>query len=336
VVERLQALRPGTRYTGQLCEDADADGSARCTAVDGGTEFRTLLRHAPPPLNDPVTINLEDYPLYCESESWRTQNLDVTRDYRIRLPRSAPVQCPLWITGGHNVVLQGGAVQIDRPITSQSKDDQHAGMFLGRGQNDPGAGTKFIEGVKISGEGLASGIRIDERAGNRVVLQNIRIEDIKSASGRFPAGDPQSRMHADCLQTWGGPEVLLVAGLTCRTDYFGLHLQPVQYQTDEAAWPDLYSFSHVNLRGYSRNGWPWRYMFSRLRDPSHHDWWPMTFDEVYSDRGAGGAGTFEAGTCHSDWVEGCAGWPSFSFGQPPDGDFVPSAQAGLGYASPGS
>ena len=38
-----------------------------------------------------------------------------------------------------------------------------------------------------------------------------------------------STNHAECIQTWSGPDRFLIDALTCNTTYQGLFLQPNQY-----------------------------------------------------------------------------------------------------------
>jgi hypothetical protein len=341
--ERVTGLLPATRYQYETCTGGGA--SERCRPPDGRFaqtgSFTTRLRYPPPALHRPETINLDGRPSYCEdgSATGADGSLDNDRDYVIRLP-STPLPCPLDVRGGHDVVIRGGEISIPAQDDTPRNPELHRGIYLSNQ-----TGTVHVEGVRVGGEELSAPIVLNENLGATVQLQHIRADRIFTD---YPDWRP---LHADCIQTWAGPNVLRVDGYTCTTDYFGLQLSPSQYGDNANTWPDEMEFRHMNFR-------PWRaddrtrLMFWRTRLASRRAWWPISFDDVWTQPGYEGRGNNARLTCysarfkasipqnHGVWQElshdqNCSLWPRFSFGQPPDGDFVKRRDVGLGYRSPG-
>ena len=341
--QRVTALRPATLYEFEACSST-ARGD-RCGPPDGGDpetgRFRTKLRWRPPRLENPHFIDLDTKPDYCRDTSPTGGNgsLEAGEDYLIRLP-SAPLRCPLDVRGGDDVVIKGGEIDIPDVNESPRNPELHRGLYL-TGQT----GTVHIEGVRLRGSELSVPIVLNQAEGATVQIQQVRADRIFTD---YPNWQP---LHADCVQTWAGPKVLRVDGYTCTTDYFGLQLSPTQYGDDANTWPQLMEFRHMNFG-------PWRpddltrFMFWRTRTDPRDSWWPMIFDEVWTEPGYGGTGTETQFTCYSAqfvapipendgvWQEkshdqDCRTWPPFEFGQPPDGDFVKAGDVGLEYSSPG-
>lgn len=150
--------------------------------------------------------------------------LDLRRDYVIKLKRGM-TQIPggLSVWGGHNVVLDGGHINVP---------DRAGGMVL-KSQT----GTIWIHGLHISGRRLMEGIDLDERQPHAtVVLQNVLIDRVH---GSFQTN------HADLLQTWAGPSRLLIDGFTGTTDYQGFFLLPNQWF--DGPPPQLFELRNVNI-----------------------------------------------------------------------------------------
>jgi len=287
-------------------------------------------------------VSLDSHPDYCENSSptGGDGGLDDAKDYVIELP-STPLECSLDVRGGRNVVIKGGDIRIPNINESPRNPELHRGLYLSNQ-----TGTIHVEGVRLSGDELSVPIVLNQGRGATVQLQQIRAERIFTD---YPNWGP---LHADCIQTWSGPNVLRVDGYTCSTDYFGLQLSPTQYSDDENNWPDLMEFRHMNFRPWRRPDDLTRFMFWRTRVSPRTEWWPMTFDDVWTEPGYQGGGTDSALTCYSAqfkatipanggvWEElssdqSCASWPRFSYGQPPGGDFVRARDVGVGYRTPG-
>jgi hypothetical protein len=341
--QRVTALRPATRYEFQACS-ATAAG-VRCGPPDGedaeSGRFRTRLRLQPPRLDDPKHVDLDTKADYCRdtSPTGGDGSLEAGQDYLIRLP-STPLPCPLDVRGGHDIVIKGGEIAIPDINESPRNPELHRGLYL-TGQT----GTVHIEGVRLRGSELSVPIVLNEANGATVQIQQVRADRIFTD---YPNSQP---LHADCVQTWAGPKVLRIDGYTCTTDYFGLQLSPTQYGDDANTWPQLMEFRHMNFRPWRPNDLT-RFMFWRTRTDPRTTWWPMIFDEVWTEPGYEGTGTEGQFTCYSGqfvasipdnqgvWQEkshdqDCRSWPRFNFGQPPDGDFVKARDVGLDYESAG-
>jgi len=167
------------------------------------------LQWAPPSLSRPTTITL--------SANNRELKLDPERDYRLVMPDTPlTVKGGLSITGGHNVVLIGGALLA--PSARQAPDPQdRRGVYL-KGQT----GVVHIEGLKLGGD-LSEGFDLDERLGATVQIENV---DVGTVHGSRDAN------HADVIQSWAGPNKLLIDGLRASSDYQGLFLLPNQHWSD--------------------------------------------------------------------------------------------------------
>jgi hypothetical protein len=192
---------------------------------------RPRLSWAPPVLRAPITMAVGD--------SSATVKLNNTRDYVLRLPAGRPARRPtgLVITGGHNVVLIGGSVDVAGGIRLGNGQIRRRAMYL-KGQT----GTVFVEGVSFSSSStgsLTEGINLDQRLGATVVLQNIRLGQLVGSR----AGN-----HADGVQTWAGPRRLLIDGLSMKTQYQGMFLLPNQRFKSGPA-PELFDLRNISIVG---------------------------------------------------------------------------------------
>lgn len=179
----------------------------------------TGLAWPPPPLTDPKTVVVD--------ARHRSLELDDGRDYQVVLPRSADTVLVggVTITGGHNVVIIGGVINVppmskypDKgPSSKRDKSSARRGMYL-KGQT----GTVHVEGVHLTGD-LSDAFNLDEREGAVVQLQNIRVDLVHGG---------RDVHHADVIQTWAGPRILRVDGLLAATQYQGFLLLPNQWFKD--------------------------------------------------------------------------------------------------------
>jgi hypothetical protein len=189
---------------------------------------RPLLRYAPPPLTDPTTVQV--------SATNRGLRLDSTRDYIVEMP-SVPldVKGGLSIAGGRNVVLLGGEISFSQDY---SPPDGSIGK-TNRGLNLQGIqGVCHVEGLKIGGHPVAEGVNISCPDAEAIQFCNVQIETTIGS---------KLTNHADLIQTWAGPQRLLIDGLVGKTVYQGLFLLPTQH----AAVPGLapYEFHRMALDG---------------------------------------------------------------------------------------
>ena len=189
------------------------------------------LSWPPPALVAPITLDV--------SESNRDLQLDPNRDYRIVLPnRPVILLGGLVITGGHNVVLIGGDIEVPDVATAPAPE-QRRGLYL---HNQ--TGTIHIEGLHIGGADLSEGIDLDQRLGAVVQLENISVDKVE--------GTRESN-HADLIQTWGGPRVLQVDGFSGTTSYQGFFLLPQQHCPE--CLPDSFDLRRVVIRGDENSGY---------------------------------------------------------------------------------
>lgn len=182
----------------------------------GGGGIRTApLAWPAPALQHPVTIRL--------TTANANLRLDGNRDYRLVLPQNQPLQAPngLRITGGHNVVLVGGTVNVpDRSGAGELQDQ---------------SGTIHIEGVRFTGSQLLEGLDLQEPNAT-VELENIYFDTVHGS---------YTTNHADLIQTWAGPKRLLIDGLYGTTQYQGFFLLPNQHFSGSA--PLLFDLRNVYI-----------------------------------------------------------------------------------------
>jgi len=252
------------------------------------------LAWAPPELDDPETVEV--------TQDERDLRLDDDTDYVVEMP-DEPVDGAVTISGGRDVVLIGGEIRIDEESDS---DNGQRGLYL-----KDQTGTIHVEGLLISGDELAEGINLSQRAGATVQLQNVRVETVHGS---------RDGHHADVIQTWAGPSVLRIDRLTGSTTYQGFFLLPMQFLEEE---PELFDLRNVNIVGEDAAYLLWR-------DGAA---WPLDVDNVWvsTDKDPEDRGAFL-------WARGDDAedaWDDVEVGTPPGGDFVPADSVGVGYSSPG-
>ncbi len=257
------------------------------------------LSWAPPALTNPVTIALASRPDGKISLSAGT-------DYILKLPTDAVYSNThgLEIVGGRNVVIVGGTVDVGGGWYSSGTGPgvpadgmvKRAAYFLSQ------TGTVHLEGVRfISSSGnLSEGINISAPMAT-VQIQNVSIDTVLTGT--------QATNHADALQSWNGPETLLVDGFTATTGYQGMFLNPHDTSTASAV-TENWVLKNVELVGNSSA----KYILWRVRPPQGI--------ATYNVFTSGGVGNWNS----------ASDWPNVTKGRAPV-DFA--ASAGVGYASPG-
>jgi chitodextrinase len=284
--------------------------TAACSPSASGAK----LAWAPPTLSSPITINVSN------------QNsliyLDAGRDYIVKMPSSPlTVSGGLSLIGGRNVVIVGGEIFRDTPISQSAGVDAAYGIALYRQ-----TGTVHIEGVWIHGRGIGQAILLahtDSSSYDSVVqIENSRLESLHPVDGH---------VHTDTIQSYGGPGVLRLYRDTLISNGVTLQTQPCDVGTSR---PHDWDYRHVNLvhqtpDAYAlwKNCTPW--------SEYHEDvWLKANPNHVASDDHSAWAG----GNCWSCWNPG-GSWPitgqQIQLGSPPGGDFVPASSVGTGYVSPG-
>jgi hypothetical protein len=193
-----------------------------------------------PRLRDPVTV--------VADAAHRDLRLDPSRDYVVSVdPGGGGIPGGLSISGGHDVVVDGGHIEVP---------DAAGGLTL-KGQT----GVMWVHDLRISGPELMEGIDLDQRQPDAtVVLRNVLVDAVHGS---------EAANHADLLQTWAGPARLLIDGFTGTTDYQGLFLIPNQRFTGPE--PRFFDLRHVAVD--DRGGYAlWRGTGST---------WPLYLQEVH-------------------------------------------------------
>jgi len=248
------------------------------------------LRFAPPTLSSPTTVAFP--------EGSASLSLDPARDYIVTLPRGRALVNTngLTISGGRNVVVIGGAVDV-----RDGSGGVRRGMYA---KGSTPNGTLYVEGVRFFSStvgALTEGIDIAS-PGARVVLQNIAIDGTLTGS--------YATNHADVVQAWAGPRVLEVDGLSASSQYQGFFLLPNQHSS---APVDDWSLHRVALTGAGAAYLAWRDSGS----------YSITTSDVYVSGSRMGNGGL--------WPNAGA-WPDVTVGRAPE---VYAGTAGTAYVSPG-
>ncbi len=286
-----------------------------------------MLKWAPPPLVDPVTVTVEP------GDFMTRQPTD--RDCILRWPVARHLGFVM-IEGCHNLVSMGGWNSI--PQGPDRSNKALARILYLKGLT----GTAHIEG--LLGDSSAGGMSdcIDIWAPEATVqIENVRCDGLIGFNDQF---------HADCIQPFGGVKALRVYNFTCRTGYQGLSVWPVELSP--LGWSvDL---ERVNVISTGRQIWG-------RGNNGGYLYWPCgerhcanvaatTLREVYLQPRPEKdfASTVYSVRTHAvDWPPALSeagdeirfpGLPIKGVvrrGPPPEGDFVPVGRAGPGYATPG-
>ncbi|MGJ3239841.1 MAG: putative Ig domain-containing protein [Anaerolineae bacterium] len=285
----------------------------------------TLLRWAPPELDNPTTINVR-------TSGNRTIKLDSNRDYILNMP-DTPVTEALRLQGGRNIVLIGGEIDIPYQGSNPTRSSR-TGIKI-----KDSTGTVHIEGVWIYGEDLSEGIQID--APDAIVqIQNVRIEDIR-ARDQVNFTDN----HPDLIQPYGNVVELRVDHFTGATDYQGFMLK-----ADFNGSLGTVDISNANI--IARPTARYLIWFSNVNNAGD-----VTFENVYLDLPSGRHGSLG----NAVWPRERASYPNQAQvidtsdgsgvtwpaemrprihgyileGTPPQGDYVRQDQVGIGYVPVG-
>jgi hypothetical protein len=267
--------------------------------VAAPAEATAKLTWAPPALDAPTTVVV--------TPTNRILRLDPALDYIVQMPSTALTGAGgLSISGGHDVVLVGGEIRIDRDPAETAIPSIQArrGLVLANQ-----TGTIHVEGLRIDGDDLNEGIDLSEPLGATVQLQNIRIDGLYSRDATaFSDG------HPDLIQSWAGPGRLRVDRFTGITNYQGFYLAPEQIGTPQP-------LTEIDLRDVILVG----------TATSTYMLWTATpvVPEIADVWVKPRAGRLPA---QSLWPTPDA-WPGVQIGQP--ASFVNAWSVGAGYRSPG-
>jgi hypothetical protein len=257
------------------------------------------LTWAPPALEDPTTVAV--------TPTNRILRLDPARDYVVEMPDTPLTGAGgLSISGGHDVVLIGGEIRIDRDPaeTAVPTIQQRRGLVLANQ-----TGTIHIEGLKLTGDDLNEAIDLSEPLGATVQLENVRVDGMTS---RDPVGFTDG--HPDLIQSWAGPGKLRVDRFTGITNYQGFYLAPQEIGTPQP-------LTELDLRNVNIVGTATSTYLLWAGSPLL-----PSISEVWVKPRAGRLPE------QSLWPSPAA-WPGVQIGQPPS--FVNAWSVGTVYRSPG-
>jgi len=189
---------------------------ARVSSLSSASSSPSSLAWPAPSTRHPTVIDL--------TSKTTTLQLNPRKDYVLRLPRGRALNIPtaLEISGGHNVVMIGGTVNVDRPVGVMQLTDQ--------------TGTVHIEGVRFTGRHLTQGIDLSESDGAVVELEHVYFSTVYGS---------RTTNHAELIQSWAGPRRLLIDGLVGSTTYQGLFLLPNQHYNGPA--PQLFDLRNIYI-----------------------------------------------------------------------------------------
>jgi hypothetical protein len=275
------------------------------TACSGAGPSRAAspprLAWAPPPLDHPQVIRVT-------TESPKVV-LDRTRDYILDLG-DRPIRRGVRITGGHNVVLIGGWIDIPWDLGRTG-----VGLSIRR---QAAGGTVHVEGLRFSGA-VHDAINIEQPEDTTIQIENVFVDGLHATDEVH-----WSDSHPDLIQTWTGPDVLRIDRLTGYTPLQGLFFEPdddLYHGPGRHNIPSFADVRNVNIRrreDVTEVG-------SRLLWQSTP--FPMAVENVWIDPG------YDPPE-RSCWPS-CAVWQDVRFGVPSEGDIVRRGEVGLGYRSPG-
>lgn len=167
-----------------------------------------------PSLTNPITIQVTPTNFNLK--------LNSTQDYILQCPAGTlNLTSPLTIAGGHNVILQDCHVYLT--VTNWALELRNQ------------TGTLWIHDVHLGGVSLSGGLQMQEPAAT-VVMRDVLFDKVYGS---------QSTNHAELIQTWSGPQRLLIDGLTGSTTYQGLFLLPNQYNSGPP--PAVFDLRNINI-----------------------------------------------------------------------------------------
>jgi hypothetical protein len=301
------------------------------TASSSGTG--SLLTWAPPTLTNPTTV-------YVPARDTRYPNgvtelhLDSTKDYRIKLPSSKKVG-GLQIYGGRNIVIIGGHISANPNRTTSNSDLAPLSIYVEKRSS----GVIHIEGVLIDDSvgGQSDGININ------APYATAQIENVRALlSGR------DDRVHSDVISGYWDVGTMRIDRMTGLTNSTGLYFNgrgPLDVRNVDIGYrpsPWISDNSDHIMMWLNDN-----VVNGRTTNACDSD--GATLSEVYV-RPKSGHTLAGSVVPTSGWPNGCENDGGRSYvqfpkltqvrggaklGPPPNGNFVPSGVAGVGYVSPG-
>jgi hypothetical protein len=356
----LTGLTVSTAYHFRI-EAANATGTsfgsdAQFTTTSGGGGG--LLTWSPPACGGAdgltcTTINLGTGP--------QNPSLASNVDYKLIMPGTPITGGTLQISGGHNVQVIGGEIDLVNPCSDSCGAQGNGAIYI----TDGNPGEVYLEGVLIhntqtaqdtgsncpgGGMSCSTADGIDVNVGNggnpatppAIVMQNIRVDGVSGCSGGSD--------HADVFQPYNaGSATVNIDHLTGTGNCQGMQTDPDYGFANFGTLP-TYNIKNVNMdvlnNPYSGNNN--RYMWwltyntacnsgpvSLSNDYTQEPNGTMSVNSVWPD-------TDQPTACKSVWSSPVLSFPNspqvsgvLTEGLPPGGDYVPVGTAGIGYVSPG-
>ena len=157
--------------------------------------------------------------------------LSATRDYVVTIPQGTVFTHPVTIAGGHNVILENSVLQYVRPVGA-SPSWTVRGLYL-----TDQTGVMWVKGLQVRGP-LSEGIDLSQKQPHAaVVLLDVALDTVTGSV---------STNHADLLQTWAGPDRLVVSNFEGSSTYQGMFLKPRDAWA-EGPPPSFFSLRDVRL-----------------------------------------------------------------------------------------
>lgn len=347
---------PYTYEVSAVVGGVESGRSNRAPATVATTSVLGLLPYAPP-------AGWQNFQVRRVSNSTigsGSISLSAGVDYRIVYDE--PITRRLQIHGGRHLVIIGGEHNIN--VNNGGYYDSAESYSNNGGLEIIGqTGIVFIEGFKVHGAHAMDSIRSSNTGSADVIIQNSHLfSDRVVPVAKNADGVPSDGVyHTDGFQTWRGPRSLTCYNVTIVNLYQGGMIGDGALKG--ADWgPTLWH--RVNMR--TGAGRQHTRLINFVKGPEGRLKGPFTFKDVYylpddhvswNSSGIGGEfgafyshmkpGTDAQGREYAQWdtsnfpsvlgaSDGAGGPLRLYRGMPPGGeDYMPAAQAGIGYVSPG-
>lgn len=260
----------GTFTTSVGTATASGNPTSFVTAVADATFWTTTtLSWAPPDTTGWTvrTVNATENPI----------TLNDNTDYVIQFSATRTVTCD--IKGGRNLVIRNPRIggRKTAPALTSSYDGPNRGLRIQDGANANNDRTIWIEGLYVEpGTYQSDTIQVALRTENRV---KIVIQNFNDLGINWGNNVTSPNVHADALQTYGGPTTLWVDGFyAAHCTYQGIIINPDDGRTAPTGTPGDWIFRRVHLAGDNLTGNGVRYLLWNSLPAG----WNIVQDDVYT------------------------------------------------------
>lgn len=302
------------------------------TADGGPTSFSTAVVDA-----TFTTVRTLNFPPPSGWESWTTYNIGATggpyvlndsTDYKIVFTAVRTAVCD--IRGGRNLVIMGMPIggRKTAPALTSSYDASGRGLRIQDGSTANNPRTIHIEGLYVEEDTYQSDtIQVALRTENdvKIVVQNLRDNGINWGNNTT-----SPNVHADVIQTYGGPTTLIVDGLVAlHATYQGIIVNPSDGRVLPTGTPETWQFKRMYIAGDNLTGYGVKYLlYNNMPGHPAFGWTPIENSQVYLSGSS------------RDVTDSSGDWPSSGVTQNTvaPSDFVPEGLftgASHTYTSPG-